>query len=67
MASCDKIKVTEIAGVDVYRMTDDNSVVFQAGMEIDADGAYHPPPDSDKGVDNLNNAGHPGNWFDEGD
>jgi hypothetical protein len=66
MASCDKINVTEIAGVDVYRMTDDHSVVFQAGMEIDADGAYrayHPPPDSDKGLDNLDNAGHPGNWF----
>jgi hypothetical protein len=66
MANCDKIQVTEIAGVVVYRMTSDNSVVFQAGMEIDADGAYrayHPPPDTDKGLDNLNNAGGPGNWF----
>jgi hypothetical protein len=56
MASCDKIKVTEINGVDVYRMVSDRSVVFQAGMEIDADGAYrayHPRPDSDKGLDNL--------------
>jgi hypothetical protein len=53
MSSCDKIHVTEI---DVYRMIADNSIVFQAGMEIDADGAYrayHPTPDSDKGLDNL--------------
>jgi hypothetical protein len=66
MARFDKIKVTEVAGVDVYRMTDDRSIVFQAGMEIDADGAYHayyPRPDSDEGLDNLDNAGHPGDWF----
>ena len=35
-------------------------------MEIDADGAchaYHPRPDSDRGLDSPEDAGHPGNWF----
>jgi hypothetical protein len=39
MVTSDRIKVTEIAGVDVYRLADVHSVVFQAGIEIDADGA----------------------------
>jgi hypothetical protein len=66
MASFEKIKVAEIDGVDVYRMADDHSIAFQAGMEIDADGAYrayHPPPNSAEGLDDLGNAGHPGDWF----
>jgi hypothetical protein len=66
MANCDKIALLQIAGVTVFRMNDDRSVVFQAGMEIDADGAfraYHPPPDTGLGLDNLHNAGEPGNWF----
>ena len=66
MVTSDRIKVTEIAGVDVYRLAGDHSVVFQAGMEIDADGAYcayHPRPEDHKGLDSLDNAGHPGNWF----
>jgi len=64
--SCDKEDLLSIAGVPVFRMTSDRSIVFQAGMEIDADGAYrayHPPPDTGLGLDNLHNAGEPGNWF----
>jgi hypothetical protein len=63
---CGKLEIATIAGVSVYRMNSDQSVVFQSGMEIDADGAYrayHPPPDSDKGLDYLLNAGHHGNWY----
>jgi hypothetical protein len=66
MVSSDRSRVTDIAGVDVYRLAGDHSVVFQAGMEIDADGAYrayHPRPDDHEGLDSLDNAGHPGNWF----
>jgi hypothetical protein len=29
MANCDKTHLTEIASVDVFRMTDDRSVVFR--------------------------------------
>jgi hypothetical protein len=42
----------------------DNAVLFNAGMNIDADGsprAYNPV--SSKGLDALANAGHPGNWW----
>jgi hypothetical protein len=63
---CAKENLLEIAGVSVFRMTSDRSIVFQAGMEIDADGAYrayHPPPDVGLGLDNIHNAGEPGNWF----
>lgn len=64
--SCDKTELFQIAGVPVFRMDTDNSLVFRAGMEIDADGAYrayHPPPDTGRGLDNILNAGGPGNWF----
>lgn len=64
--TCDKTELFEIAGVPVFRMAADNSLVFRGGMEIDADGAYrayHPPPDTGKGLDNIHNAGGPGNWF----
>jgi hypothetical protein len=39
-----KYIIANIAGVDIYKMTSDDSLVFRAGMEIDADGsprAYH--------------------------
>jgi hypothetical protein len=41
-----------------------NSIVFKAGMQIDADGSPHAyNPVSSKGLDALANAGHPGNWW----
>lgn len=52
-----------IAGRNVYR-TASGSLFFTGGMTIDADGAptcYH--PESFKGLDDLVNAGHPGNWW----
>jgi len=56
----------------VYRSTVSNTVVqlvngamcWKSGMEIDADGARHAyHPDSAQGLDNLANAGYPGNWY----
>ena len=49
--------IATIAGVDVSKMEPDGSLIFKAGMEIDADGsphAYHPI--SSKGLDSLENA-----------
>lgn len=43
---------------------DDGAVVYEAGMQIDADGGPHAyNPVSFKGLDKLANAGHPGNWW----
>jgi hypothetical protein len=52
-----KQTITTIAGVNVNKMDSDGSLIFKAGMEIDADGsphAYHPI--SSKGLDSLENA-----------
>ncbi len=38
--------------------------VYQSGMAIDADGAYRAyNPDYRLGLDSIENAGHPGNWW----
>jgi hypothetical protein len=43
---------------------DDSAFFYQAGMMIDADGAFHAyNPDGKSGLDYLGNAGHPGNWW----
>src|SRR5436190_13096602 len=43
---------------------DDSAFFYQSGMEIDADGAYHAyHPDGKSGLDYLDNAGRPGNWW----
>ena len=50
---------------NIYTFLEDRSAFFfEAGMMIDADGAYrayHPQPG--KGLDYLGNAGKPGNWW----
>lgn len=46
--------------------TSGNSILFKSHMLIDADGsprAYHPPPDDYLGLDSLEFAGEPGNWW----
>jgi hypothetical protein len=49
----------------IRRFSSDTKIFFfRAGMAIDADGsphAYH--PDDDPGLDDLANAGHPGDWW----
>jgi hypothetical protein len=56
-------QVLEVGGRQVLRAPD-GSLVFEAGLAIDADGApqaYHPAPGL--GLDHLANAGKPGNWW----
>jgi hypothetical protein len=50
---------------DINTLQDDDSAFFyEAGMMIDADGAYHAyHPDGKSGLDYLGNAGKPGNWW----
>jgi hypothetical protein len=49
-----------IRGVDVV----DGGTLFEAGMSIDAGGAPHAyHPDGKSGLDDLRNAGGPGNWY----
>jgi hypothetical protein len=60
----DKVFYKEIAGVNIYDIKNKNAYIFSAGMQIDADGApkaYH--IDDKKALDNLSNAGKPGNWW----
>jgi hypothetical protein len=52
-----------LQGVNVTQYFD-GRIEFTADADIDADGsphAYH--PDSRRGLDDLANAGHPGNWW----
>ena len=54
-----------IGGVKVRRGKGESAFYFFTGMSIDADGApkaYH-PNGSPPGLDDLANAGHPGNWW----
>lgn len=64
------IKLFDVGTVPVWKQG--TAVVFTAGMQIDVDGApnaYHPPtaahPKSGHppGLDDLRNAGAPGNWY----
>lgn len=49
---------------EVYQYFPSGRVEFIADGDIDADGAYRAyHPQSQKGLDALANAGHPGNWF----
>lgn len=49
---------------EVYQYFPSNRVEFIADGDIDADGAYRAyHPQSQKGLDALANAGHPGNWW----
>jgi hypothetical protein len=48
--------------IPIWRMSGDSAFFYEAGMTIDADGApnaYHP---NNTGLDDLSNAGSPGNW-----
>jgi hypothetical protein len=68
--SCDsKTKLFTVAGHPVWKWNGLSTVFYKSGMTIDADGApkaYHPhwkQPDSQQGLDYLENAGRPGNWW----
>ena len=65
MATETRVKLARIGYSDIYSFQEDaTAFAFEAGMEIDADGAYTAyNPDNKSGLDYLANAGHPGNWF----
>src|SRR5579872_832092 len=53
-----------VASVPIRVLGSGPTFFFEAGMAVDADGsphAYH--PEKGKGLDNLGNAGHAGNWY----
>ncbi len=60
-----RVELKRIQNSVIFTLKDDKSAFFyEAGMAIDADGAfraYH--PDNKSGLDNLHNAGKPGNFF----
>jgi tetratricopeptide (TPR) repeat protein len=51
-------------GSQIYALPGDSAFFYNSGMEIYADGAYRAyHPDGQSGLDNLANAGQPGNWW----
>ena len=50
---------------DIFTLQgDDSAFLYEAGMMIDADGAYRAyHPDNKSGLDYLGNGGKPGNWW----
>jgi hypothetical protein len=61
-----KTKMFTLANHPVWKWNGLSTVFYKSGMTIDADGApkaYHPKPDDSKGLDALENAGEPGNWW----
>lgn len=58
--------LTRINYSNIYHLVDDPDVIFfSGGMMIDADGSPHAycPRGSGNALDDLANAGHPGNWW----
>lgn len=58
-----RTKLFKIGERDVWRISGETAFFFKSYMTIDADGApnaYHP---NNEGIDFLNNAGRPGNWW----
>lgn len=56
-------EILRVRGLAIYQRSS-NELYWRAGMTIDADGsprAYH--PDDSSGLDDLDNAGYPGNWW----
>lgn len=53
--------VAEIGGIKVYR--DGNTLVYTAGMQIDADGSPNAYGPGNSGLDYTGNAGREGKWW----
>ncbi len=62
---CQKSELFRARGVQAWSVTSGQSNFFyESGLAIDADGAYRAyHPDDRSGLDSLNHAGHPGNWW----
>lgn len=62
--SCQKTTIATLEGNAIYKHSTIPVVFYKAKMAIDADGsphAYH--PQKGKGLDHIDNAGKPGNWW----
>lgn len=60
---CSREAVFQTDRNTIWSLSDQSAIFFEAGMAIDADGspyAYHP---DDVGLDELANAGGPGEWW----
>src|SRR5712671_6567333 len=49
--------------IPIWRMSGDTAFFYEAGMTIDADGAPNAYHSDNTGLDDLSNAGSPGNWY----
>ena len=62
--SCEpRTKLFEIGGHSVWQIAGQSAFFYQSKMSIDADGAPNAYNPNDTGIDDLANAGHPGNWW----
>ena len=48
--------------IPIWQLPSNSAIFFVAGMAIDADGAPNAYNPQDTGIDDLGNAGEPGNW-----
>jgi hypothetical protein len=49
--------------IPIWQVPDDMAFFYETGMSIDADGAPNAYNPDDTGIDDLDNAGEPGNWW----
>ena len=49
--------------IPIWQIADNSAFFFETGMTIDADGAPNAYNPDDTGIDDLENAGEPGNWW----
>lgn len=53
----------EIGGVSIKRTDGESAIFYESRMSINADGAPNAYNPSNTGIDFLDNAGYPGNWW----
>ena len=58
-----KLNYCRFKTVPVYKFNTDGAVYFETGMKIDADGSPHAYNPKNTGLDDIKNAGKPGNWW----
>ena len=60
---CDKTELIRVQEILVYKFNNSKAIYFETGMNIDANGSPHAFHPNNIGLDDLKNAGKPGNWF----
>lgn len=65
VCDCGKSRLYTSHGVVVWSISGDHhAIFFKSGFAVDADGAYRAyHPDDRSGLDALEHAGHPGDWW----